>query len=182
MSSNPSSGTPAERLWATRLLLWLLGAWLVLTVAMGFLASGNFRVLDPDRLRNADTVYQEIPAGEERRQDLRYAASELNRYYFRIYSVVHLLIAGAALLLWGLSRRRSRLALAALSVSFVMALLFFWWLTPELTKLGREIDFMARDPEPPEVARFYQIHRINVSLELAKMAMLVGVAAHLIRR
>ena len=62
-----------------------------------------------------------------------------------------------------------------------MAALFLAWFTPTMVELGREIDFMARDPEPPQVTRFYSLHRINVALELGKLAMLVAVAVHLIR-
>ena len=75
----------------------MLGVWLVLTVAVGFLASGNFRVLDSERMRHADPVYADIPAGDDRRQALRYAASELNRFYFAVYSKAQLVVAGLAL-------------------------------------------------------------------------------------
>ena len=170
------------RPWATRLLLCLLGSWIVLTITMGFLASGNFRVLDPARLRNADEVFREIPAGQERRQDLRYAASELNRYYFRIYSAVHLVIAAAALALHGWSRQRSRWITLGLAACTVTAVLYLVWLTPALVDLGRAIDFMPRDPEPPQVVGFYRLHRLDVALELTKLVVLASITVGLIRQ
>lgn len=171
----------AERAWAARALIWLLGVWLVMTMAVGFLASGNFRVLDSERLRHADTVYAEIPAGEPRRLVLRYAASELNRYYFGVYSKAQLVVASAALLLLWLSRRRSRLVTIGVVIAAVSAVLVMVWLAPALTELGRQIDFTPRDPEPPDVAHFYRLHRIDVVLEMAKMVVLAAVSVILIR-
>ena len=153
-----------------------------MTVAVGFLASGNFRVLDSERLRQADTVYADIPAGEKRRLALRYAASELNRYYFAVYSKVQLVVAFAALVLLWLSRQRSRLVIIGVAAAAVSAVLVAFWLSPALTELGRQIDFMPRDPEPPEVARFYKLHGIDVAMEMAKMVVLAAVSLLLIGR
>lgn len=179
------STPPSERRWARNLLLWLLGGWLFLSVSMAFVASANFRVLDVERLRQADQIYAEIPAGEERRRDLRYAASEINRYLFSAYSDVHLVIAGAAFgLVWivRLPRRRMLWIAPALGLGLALALLFALWFTPTMVELGRQIDFMARDPAPPPVRRFFQLHQINVTLEMVKLALIAAVTAALVRR
>ncbi|WP_428262051.1 DUF4149 domain-containing protein [Haliangium sp.] len=181
---NNSSSSAARRPWALHALVWLMGCWIALTVAMAFVASANFRVLEPDTLRDAAEIYAEIPAAE-RRTHLRYAASELNRYLFTVYSDVHLVVAAAAcalLLAAGLPRRRLRWLVPTLGVCLVFALIFALWFTPTMVELGREIDFMAREPEPPPVTRFFRLHAINVSMELGKLALLAAASVALVRR
>lgn len=179
------SPAPGERRWPRHLLLWILGGWFFLSVSMAYVASANFRVLEADSLRQADVVYAEIPAGDERRRDLRYAASEINRYLFSVYSAAHVGVAAAAFaLLWlvPLSRGRRAWMTAALGVCLVFAIVFVAWFTPTMVELGREIDFMARDPAPPPVLRFFALHRINVTMEMIKLALIAAVTVALIRR
>lgn len=179
-----SSPAPGERPWARHLLLWLLGGWFFLSVTMAFVASANFHVLDPAALRQADQIYAEIPAAE-RQRDLRYAASEINRYLFSVYSTVHVIVAAAAFaLLWlvRLPPRRRLWIAAALGLALVFAVVFVAWFTPTMVTLGREIDFLPRDPAPPPVLRFYQLHGVNVTMEMIKLALLAAVTVGLVRR
>jgi hypothetical protein len=179
------SPAPAPRAWARHLLLWLLGGWIFLSVTMAFVASANFRVLDPAHLRQADQIYAEIPAGAERLRDLRYAASEINRYLFSVYSSVHLVVAAAAFaLLWlvPMPPRRRLWITASLGLALVFAVVFAAWFTPTMVALGRAIDFLPRDPAPPEVVRFYQLHGVNVTMEMLKLALLAAATAGLVRR
>lgn len=181
---NVASSPAPERPWARHLLLWLLGGWVFLSVTMAFIASANFRVLDPEHLRQAEQIYAEIPAAE-RRTDLRYAASEINRYLFSVYSAVHVVVAAAAFAVLWLVRlpRRRRLWLAAtLGLALAFAIVFVAWFTPTMVELGREIDFLARDPAPPPVLHFYQLHQVNVTMELIKLALLGVATALLVRR
>lgn len=183
-SAQTADTSPGPRPWALRLLLWLLGGWLFLTIAMAFVASANFRVLEPDQLRHADQVYAELSA-DQRRTDLRYAASEINRYLFTVYSDVHAVIAGLGLVLLfaaRLAKKRLILAATGLGVCFVFALIFALWFTPTMVEAGRVIDFMPRDPEPPEVTHFFRLHRINVAMEMIKMLLLAATTAVLLRR
>lgn len=184
MSPRAPGPAPGERPWARNLLLWLLGGWFFLSVTMAFVASANFRVLDPASLRQADQIYAEIPAAE-RQRDLRYAASEINRYLFTVYSTVHVVVAAAAFaLLWlvPLPRRRRLWITAALGLALGFAVVFVVWFTPTMVSLGREIDFLTRDPAPPPVLRFYQLHGVNVTMEMIKLALLAAVTAGLVRR
>lgn len=163
-----------------RVLLLLLGAWMTSIVTMALLASGTFHVVEPARLANAETIYADIPEGEPRRMALRYVASEVNRFFFRRYDAVHIALAVmcCALVLRGPVRRKSMVALVAcLAISIAATL----WLTPSIIELGRRIDFLPRDPLPPDVAEFFRLHRMSVTGELTKLALLVGVAVGLVR-
>jgi hypothetical protein len=48
------------------------------------------------------------------------------------------------------------------------------WLTPEITSLGRSLDFVPRQPPPPGMRRFWILHATYTALELLKL--LAGVA------
>ena len=173
------SGRP----WVLRLLLVLLGGWIALSICMAYIASGNFSTLDPGRLRQADAVYRKIPAGE-RRPALRYAASELNRRYFALFNTLQIGLALVCLfLLWagGGGKLDHGLAFVCLAIGLVGA----FYVVPELTARGREIDFLwPRDPSNPKpaVAAFYQLHKVSVAVELIKLLLLCGLSARLVCR
>ena len=63
----------------------------------------------------------------------------------------------------------------------VLVALLAFWLTPQITAVGRGIDFIPRDPPPPAVATFGVLHAAYTSLELLKCAAAVGAAAWLVR-
>jgi hypothetical protein len=44
------------------------------------------------------------------------------------------------------------------------------YLTPAIVSLGRELDFVPRDPEPPGMRRFWLLHAAYTSLEMLKLA------------
>ncbi|MCB9897398.1 MAG: hypothetical protein H6825_05295 [Planctomycetes bacterium] len=163
-----------------RLLLFALGVWCALSFAMGFVATGNFHVVEPAALRNSTEIYAAIPLeGDARRMALRYVASELNRFFFARYDLAN--VALAALCTWLvflLPRRKSQIALVA---CLLVALASAFWLTPTIVELGRQIDFMPRDPKPPEVVRFYELHGVSISLGLLQLALALGVAIGLLR-
>jgi hypothetical protein len=47
------------------------------------------------------------------------------------------------------------------------------YLTPAIVSLGRELDFVPRDPAPPGMSRFWVLHAAYTSLEMIKL--LVGI-------
>lgn len=165
-----------------RLLLVLLGAWLALSVAMGWVASANFKVVEPDRLRDAASIFAQLPEGEPRRMKLRYIASEMNRHDFAAYDKVNLALAVLAVLVAARLSQRPRGAMLVLLLCLAMAVVFTTWFTPTLIAQGRQIDFVARDPRPPEVAAFYRLHGVNIGLELLKMLLITSVIVRFVRQ
>jgi hypothetical protein len=108
------------------------------------------------------------------RDVLRYLSSELNRLYFRIWNVTQLVLGGVAL--W-LIRRAGPLGPARLGVLAMLAivLLMLAYLTPAIVSLGRELDFVPRDPEPPGMSRFWILHAAYTTLEMVKLLAGAGV-------
>lgn len=154
-------------------LATLVGAWFMLTLAMSFVAGANFGTLKPDRLRQADQVFGALEAGPPREQALRYVASELNRRYFALYGRVQVGLAVlAGLAVWRLRPARPALRFL-IALCALAALDFLFHLVPAITELGRQIDFMPRDPKPPEVADFDRLHHLAVGIETSKLFLLL---------
>jgi len=166
-----------------RALCALLAAWLAVAAAMAFVATSNFRVVEPADLRDSEEVFAAHEDPVERRMAIRYIASELNRFYFQRYDRIQALLAGACFLALVASRRRSRTRalLFGLVVAIVAANAFHY--TPRLVEIGREIDFLPRDGEPAEPVReFWRLHHQSVGLELGKMALLASLLFSCLRR
>jgi len=51
-----------------------------------------------------------------------------------------------------------------------MVVLMLVYLTPAIVSLGRELDFVPRDPAPPGMSRFWVLHAAYTSLEMLKLA------------
>lgn len=163
--------------------LFCLGAWVMGTVCVSVVAAQNFFTIDRLLAGPSHDTFAAFAADagrESARNVLRYLSSELNRLYFQLWNWGQLALGGATLLLvWRLpGAARLRLLVGAMLV--LVALLAFW-LTPQITAVGRSIDFIPRDPPPPAVATFGVLHAAYTSLELLKCAAAVGAAAWLVR-
>lgn len=151
-------------------------------VACWVVAITNFRMVDTvlGPAIRPEVSARLAPLSEpDRRMVLRHLVSEVNRWIFRWWSAVQVLL-GALLvvLLWrGPGGPRWLMAAASL-VALVQALL----LVPSLVEMGRGLDFLPR-PLPPETARrFGLLHGGYVAADLLKAALLLLAAWLLGRR
>jgi hypothetical protein len=153
----------------------LLCAWLTGTLVMWFVATENFRTVDRVlATANAEFARSTGPlAAGETRIILRYLASELNRFYFRTWNWVQLVLGVVVLgLLWaerGSDRLTRQLTLGMIILIGVM----IGYFTPTIVSLGRGLDFAARQPPPPGLGRFWRLHTIYMALDAVKVG--VGV-------
>ena len=124
----------------------LLGAWLAGSAFMSIVASQNFRSVD--RLMNHSapevrSAVQALGGIESARLLLRHHVSEQNRWYYDSWEIVQL-IGGLALfllLLFGTLETKFTLLLPLMMIACVAVCHFV--LTPEITTLGRLLDFSA---------------------------------------
>jgi hypothetical protein len=159
--------------------LAVLGAWIGMTAAMWFAAAGSFRTLA--RLSETTTAKlgeaTQSASGEQARLSLRYLVSEVNRTYFRAYGWAQLVLGVAlfALLLRRTPRDAASLALAG--GMLVLAAVLTLYLTPQIVAVGRQLDFVPREPVPAGMARFRTLHAAFTGLDglklLAGLALLV---------
>jgi hypothetical protein len=145
---------------------WLLGAWMAGSLFMIMVATQNFRSVD--RLLaapgNAAPIVGQM-GSQEARTFLRYQVSEQNRWYFETWEKIQLGF-GAVLIAATLGLRKSFAILAALM--FALLLVERFYITPEIVRLGRLIDFV---PSSPERDTFWKFHGAYSGVELTKLAL-----------
>ena len=151
-----------------RWALVILGAWVMGSVCMSIVATQNFYTVDrllaaPHTALTATLQKLGQPAA---RDLLRYLSSELNRLYFQMWNVAQLVLGAAA---WWLVRPRKDAAGKGILAMLAIALLMLVYLTPAIVSLGRELDFVPRDPAPPGMSRFWVLHAAYTSLEMLKL-------------
>lgn len=163
----------------------LLGVWLAGCVFMDMVATQNFRSVDRLLAAPPPQIAERIQAmgGHDlARVFLRYQASELNRLYFDNWERAQIVLGMLLflVLLFGSQPKRLMLLLELLILGLVLVMHFY--LTPEITRLGRTIDFVAPGTPSPERARFWTFHGAYSACELVKFGLGTVLAVLLVRR
>lgn len=140
--------------------MFAMGAWLFGGLVTSVVATENFYTVDrllTESTHPAFSALVEQLGRPHARELLRYLSSELNRLYFQLWNVAQLAIG--LLVLWSIRRdpgaARARFGVVAMLAVVVLMLV---WLTPEITSMGRSLDFVPRDPPPPALRRFWILH------------------------
>ncbi len=157
----------------------ILGAWLAMTLCMWYAAIGSFgairRVLESSNPRVAETAKPLTP--DQTRLVMRHAASEINRTYFRAYGWAQLALGLGLLIVLLRQSPRDTAALVVTGAMLAVVAGLALYVTPEIVALGRRIDFVPRDPAPPEMARFRMLHGAFTALDGAKFVAGLGLLA-----
>jgi hypothetical protein len=166
-----------------RLAILSLAVWLSGTVFMAIVATENFWTIDrlfaarpnPAFVATLDRVGEESARGL-----IHYYASELNRLYFQVWGILQ--IAVGIFLLWcvvGLPKtnRTKWLVVSMLAIT----LLFVALITPSIVSLGRALDFVPREPAPPELRTFGLLHAAYTVLDGIKLILGILVGLSLMR-
>ena len=136
---------------------------------MFFVATQNFRAVDKllDIPSEKAAAQIERLGHDDARFFLRYQVSELNRFYFESWERFQLVL-GATLVLVTL---RGPQKLSVLAIPFAMLFIVaaaHWLLTPEISRLGRLMDFVPNARETPTGQEFWRYHQIYSGLEVVK--------------
>ena len=157
------------------ILVFLLGAWSGGTLFMWSVAVQNFEVVN-NILETAPADARQTASSLEPgglRLLLRYQASEFNRLFFDQWGLVQLPVAAIVMILaW---KQGGKFIPAAAAVMLLICLALQFHVVPETIRLGRIIDFLPRDPAPPEAAPFWRLHHAYTGLDMLKF--LLGLAA-----
>jgi hypothetical protein len=154
---------------------WLLGGWIAGSLFMILVATQNFRSVD--RLLSAPagaSAQIERMGHDEARTFLRYQVSEQNRWYFETWEKIQL---GLGLALLAVTLRQGRIAWALAAAMFALLLAQRFWITPEIVRIGRLIDFV---PQATERVTFWIFHGVYSAVELTKLALGLFVSGRLI--
>ena len=180
-----------KRRWA----LVVMGAWVMGSICMSIVATQNFYTVDrllAGRSSAAFTGMVQKLGQPSARELLRYLSSELNRLYFQMWNLAQVVLAVGALWLVATSEgqdpagRRSAGPFGTAAAKGILAMLaivalMLVYLTPAIVSLGRELDFVPREPAPPGMSRFWVLHAAYTSLEMLKLALGLLVAGLIAR-
>ena len=104
----------------------------------------------------------------ESRDFLRYLSSELNRLSFQLWNYAQFGIGGVTL--WLVFGIPEAVRLRWIVIGMLAVFLFLTvWVTPQILSVGRNLDFVPRDPQPSELATFGFLHATYASLEMLKL-------------
>lgn len=163
-----------------RIAAFLLGACLMGSLFLAFVATGNFETVD--RVLKAPPVEAQkmiqTLGSENARHLLRYLAGEENRGFFETWEVVQLVLGLglAAFLILGL---KQRLTAGLAGAMVVLAGFQHFKITPELVWLGRSIDFIAWTADSEARAEFYKLHAAYGIIEAVKILLMLVIAGFL---
>lgn len=154
----------------------ILGAWIMSTLCMWFAATRSFATVD--RIMQGDRPeFVEItkPLGEaSTRMVIRHTASEINRSLFWGYGVLQIAFGGIVFLLVLKQQPRHTLDIGLAAEMLVLAVILTLVITPQVTSVGRSIDFLPRNPPPAIMPRFWMLHGLFTSLDGIKLLGGVG--------
>jgi hypothetical protein len=164
----------------TRIAAFLLGAWLLGTVFMVFVATQNFATVDRVLKSPPPEAYKMIAGlgNDNARQLLRYLAGEENRYFFENWEVAQLILGGllTVVLVFGVESRM----LAGFSGAMLILTIFeHFKITPEMAWLGRSFDFLPWTAESLARDQFWKLHGAYSAIEIVKMLLAIVVAGFL---
>jgi hypothetical protein len=156
---------------------WLLGAWIAGSLFMIMVATQNFRSVDRLLAAPGSAAAPIDQMGHDQaRTFLRYQVSEQNRWYFETWEKIQLGMAAALIL--AASRVGKTFGVVA-GLLFLLLLLERLYLTPEIVRLGRLIDFVPQAASSPERDTFWKFHGAYSAVELLKLALALFLSVRL---
>jgi hypothetical protein len=149
---------------------------------MAWIAIQSFRSVDQLLAAPGPVVAIQIkalgPGGA--RALLRYQAAEQNRSFFETWEFLQLILGVGffSFLLLGSNEGKASLLLLLLMLLIVAAQRFF--MTPQLSSLGRTFDFIPADLPSIERNRFWMLHSLYTGSEILKWGLGLVLGARLI--
>jgi len=159
------------------LLGFLLGLWLGGSLFLVAVVTWNFVALGPAFEANptlAERAGFELDDDAGKRASTIWVyASELNRGVFRGWNRVQIVL-GALTVLVLVVRCPRRLALGAGAGALALALVMGLWLEPQIVEIGRTLDFVPREPPPPQLAEFDTLHGAYSTVATVQVLLLLA--------
>jgi hypothetical protein len=153
------------------ILIVLVSAWVALTLFMWFAATRSFGTVDRILAKPPAELEAAVkPLGnEQRREVLRFAASEINRTLFKAYSATEILLGVIVFLLLLRQSPRDTMGMVLAGVMLGLVLILAFIIQPQIVSLGRQIDFLPRHPAPAVMPRFWMLHGAFTGLDGVKL-------------
>jgi hypothetical protein len=173
---------------SVRLVCFILGFWLAGGLFMAWVATENFRGVDRLLEQAAPVAHLQFQALDDpkaagpgaARQLLRYQVSEQNRLYFECWEIAQLMLGGILFFFVLFATRENKFSLAAVLLMIVLVAVQRFVLTPQLTAIGRNLDFAGPASSTLATSQFWSYHNAYSAMEIFKWLLTVGLAVRLI--
>jgi hypothetical protein len=153
--------------------MFCMAVWLCGNLFMMVIATQNFFTIDRLLADSPNETFTALVASMENptaRETLRYLSSELNRLYFQYWNLAQLPVG--ILALWLVSGLPGSKAATWEIVAMLLVVLFLMlFITPPVLRIGRELDFVPRDPVPPQMRTFGLLHAVYTVLSVANVVL-----------
>jgi len=153
--------------------MFCMAIWLSGSIFITVVATQNFFTIDRLLENSPNGFFSALVATMEKpstRELMRYLSSELNRLYFQYWNLVQLPVGVVALRLVsripGSKHATWGIATMLFVVLFLMAVI-----TPSLLSIGRALDFVPRDPPPPQMRTFGLLHTTYSALTIVNVVL-----------
>ena len=163
-----------------RIAAFFLGAWLLGSLFMAFVATRNFqtatRILaspPPEAGKMIQTI-----GDESARQLLRHLAGEANRGIFETWELTQLIL-GVALIALFLFSAKNRILAGLAAAMLILSAFQHLRITPDLVALGRSIDFVPRAAASLSRLQFGKLHAAYGVIEAVKFLFALVIAGFL---
>jgi len=155
-----------------RIACFFLGLWLGAAVLMAWVGSQAFRAVDHTAVAPNPSAAVALRAlGPLARPLVRYLISEQNRALFETWGTLQLVLGVGFFffLLFGSEEGKLPLGIGLFMVLVVAVQRFL--LTPEMTSLGRTLDFLSPASRPGDWSKFWVLHGAYLLAEGLKWAL-----------
>lgn len=162
----------------------VLGVWIGITLFMWFAAGKSFSTVDR-LLQSQNPQFVSITKAltpADTRELLRNVAAEINRTLFGVYGWAQMVLGAILLALLLRQTPRDSFAIAITCTMLIFVLILTLVITPQILIVGRRLDFVPRNPAPPEMAHFGMLHGAYTSLDGIKLLAGLGLLVRRIMR
>jgi hypothetical protein len=155
-----------------RIAAFLLGAWILGSLFMMFVATQNFGTVDRV-LASAPPTMIRAMGSEHARQLLRYMAGQENQLFFVTWEFAQIVLSAAlaALLFFVVGNRFLAILAGGL---FLLTAVQRFWVTPEMISLAGQLDTATL------ASRFSGLHAIYGVIEVLKLLIAVAIGCVLL--
>lgn len=157
------------------LLHFVLGVWLGGSIILGAIVAYNFAGIgdlferNPRLQEHAGFALDDV--GAKKTSLLWVHSSELNRVFFEVWNRTQLVLGALAVVL-ALGGRERRLPIVLLVLATALVAFTLWAFEPRIVELGRQLDFLPRDPPPPILETFQGYHRAYFLAESVRFGLI----------
>lgn len=140
--------------------MFCMAIWLAGSVFIAIVATQNFYTIDRLLSQSPNGTFRQVADTMQNptaREMLRYLSSELNRLYFQYWDLAQLPLG--IIVLWLVSKLpNSKQATWQIASMLAVVLFLMLVVTPQILSVGRGLDFVPREPAPPEMRAFGLLH------------------------